>query len=152
MFNAPGVNPLARDPTTQRAIANLMSLIGDVEQRLQVVKANLSQTVPTAFGTPDLGMALFGTGLLPPTYAPATPGLVNNVPWLAQTPGFFPSVAPGIYGPIYGVPPVLGASAFHAPGLVPGALPPLSTSLGTLGVSAPVGFPIPTAPLGNFRL
>ncbi|MEA3200720.1 MAG: hypothetical protein QOE90_2148 [Thermoplasmata archaeon] len=53
------------DPNTTRAIEALYTLLSDVEQRLQLVKANLAQTIPGSLPGGFTGNAF--PGVVPPT-------------------------------------------------------------------------------------
>lgn len=108
--NNPAFFPNA-DPTNARAVEALYSLLNDVEQRLQIVKASLIQTVPGGAvpQTPTapwsqaqlLGLGQPNAGYPAPgfhAYVPTPNGIVPvYIPTGGQ--GFLGSIAPGNFRP-----------------------------------------------------
>lgn len=124
MFQNPSVSPLA-DPTTVNAIQQIAQALNDVDQRIQILRLAVSQTVPpfagrTAFGPLGAGSAFGPQGISP--YA------MLGAPWQAQA-GFAQI-------------PLLNPYAQQIPGIGYGALP---GTYGGLGVTAPFGLQAPGA-------
>lgn len=106
-YNTLGSVPNATiDPSNQRALETLFTLISDVEQRLQIVKASLTQTMP---GVTNPTALLNAYGLVPQTSL-VPPHLTSNG---------WPTVIATPYGniPVFLPTPTTTTTPFVTPGL-----------------------------------
>lgn len=122
------------DPTAFRAIEQISHVINDIEQRLQIVRVALAQSVPTVPGAPFGVSSPFGVN-------------VPN-PWsLLQN----PSLNPLAMQQLMAISQLTSPLGYGVPSGLPVTTPfGLNTGFGTPGVSAPFGvhpgFLAPTTP------
>jgi hypothetical protein len=134
MLNASNLGFLPNaDPTNARAVEALYTLLNDVEQRLQIVKASLTQTLP--------GISGLGVGM-------GTPGFGQGIPQ------GFPNLSPGFPQSFpQGFPQSQGGYHAFVPtplGMVPVFIPTSTPGVGwPSGVGSQQGFS--GTPFGNFR-
>lgn len=159
------------DPNALRAIEQFSTVLNEVEQRLQLVRATLTQTFPQQVSASSLGGAPVVGG---------TPGVFGPPPFMGPFAGLTPSGATGpsqtippflppellqnplalqqflfTLGASLGAQPVLGGGSFGASGGVPPHTPGFGVPpgvFGTPGVGVHSGIaPGFQAPFAHFR-